>query len=229
MNPLDITVAVILLIFGYLAYRKGLLLSLFGLVSMVLSLFLANLLYPMVGRFLRTVGVYDSLQASIAKSLGLQDLVKEQTLRAQTELINALPFPSFLQNAMLANNNPEVYKLLKVDSIEAYISGYIANMIVNILSLILVFVLVMILIKVLSGILDLVSRLPVIHSFNKLGGICVGLLQGTLLIWILFIGATMFLSTNDKNQFFTLLDSSRLASFLYQKNVLLDMVLRVVA
>lgn len=53
-----------------------------------------------------------------------------------------------------------IYRLLDVDSLQAYISGFLANICVNIVSVLLVFVVVWLAVKFVLQALHIISKLP---------------------------------------------------------------------
>ena len=231
MNTLDIVVLLILVSFVAIGYKKGLAIMVLNFFRTIIALFLASQLYPSISKFLREhTGMYESLKNSIAESMGLTQVVQETTLKASTELIENLPIPEFIRNTLTSNNNPEYYKVLKVDSLEGYIAGYISNMIINSIALIIVFISVYVLMNILVSALNIVANLPIINSFNKLGGSLIGFLQGTVLIWVIIVMLTFSFSTSsapEHSDIFVMLNQSTIAIHFYNTNVILNFITNV--
>jgi uncharacterized membrane protein required for colicin V production len=227
MNVADWVVLGILIFHGIAAYHRGFVLSLFKLVSFAVSIFLTYKLYPTVSTFLRqSTRLYQGLKHSIAASLAIQgDQI--HTLHGQTELIQNLKLPGILKDALIENNNPEVYQILNVEGLKEYVSGYIANISINILAMILVLFLVTIGLKIVVSFLDLIAKLPVLHTVNKLTGLIFGLVCGTLQIWILYI-ICMFFYTNPHLQIvFGWIENGNVSKYLYENNLLLFLVTKL--
>lgn len=229
MNVLDLAVIAVIAVCVLIAYNRGLIRSVFNLLSWVVSIALANYLYPPVSRFLRTTGLYTFLKASAADSLGLDEVIVDATSKVQAELISNMYIPDFIKSALFENNNPEIYKILDASGIEDYIAGYMANIFLNIISVIAVFIIVFILMRVLASALDIISKLPVINTFNKIGGIIVGFFTAAIIIWIFFTGYILFIHGDTYLQMSEMIYGSIVAKWFYQNNVILKYVLKVVA
>ena len=63
----------------------------------------------------------------------------------------------------------------------------IAEIILQRIAWFLTFITVSILLGVLVHVLDLIAKLPVLDSVNHIGGLSVGLLEGLVIVWILFL------------------------------------------
>jgi uncharacterized membrane protein required for colicin V production len=56
---------------------------------------------------------------------------------------------------------------------------------INILGFIIVLTLVRVVVEVVAGIMDVVSKLPIISTFNRLGGAALGFLKGTAVVFVI--------------------------------------------
>ncbi|TCK86721.1 colicin V production protein [Natranaerovirga hydrolytica] len=227
MNWLDIIIIGIIVFCTLRAYRRGFILSLFSLVSLLLTILLTVQLYPVGSRLIsQHTNIYESFQSSISNTLNLEEqLSGSQTLEEQTSLINNLPLPSTIRESLLVNNNREVYDILQVNRLEDYISGYIARIAINILSFIIIFLIVYIGLRILIRTLDIISKLPVLNSVNKLLGIGFGLILGLIKVWFVFIIITFFSTNGLVMIVFEKINESSFASALYNNNVLLKIIL----
>ena len=226
MNYIDGIVLAVLALCVFTTYKKGLVLSLFNLVSWVIGLILTNLLYPFASKMLRESFLYTNIQKSVARSFGF-DSDTGVTAKIQNELINALSVPDFLKRSLLENNNSEIHTILKVSGIEDYITGYIANMLINAIAMIGVFIIVMILLRVISISLNIITKLPVLHSMDKVGGAFVGVLQGTLVIWLGMVFSVLFFAQADSSPILNSMESSLLAIHFYNNNLILEYILKI--
>lgn len=225
MNLFDLIVLLIFIISGWIAYKRGFILSLFKLVSRIVSIFLSYKLYPVVSAFLRNVSpLYEAIKSKIAPSVLTESTVQSNTLAGQSAAINNLQIPGFIKSSLIENNNPEIYKILNVDGLRDYIAGYIANICINIISLILVFIIVSIGLRIIIGILDLISKLPVLSPINNLFGLIFGVISGLINIWLFFIVLFIFQSNPLFEKVFILLEESLIAGLLYEYNLLLKWI-----
>ena len=229
MNYVDAIVIGILALFMLLSYQKGLVISLFNLVSWIIGLVLTNLLYPFVSKMLRTSFLYTAIQDSISVNLGtlLDDI--GGTIKFESDLINSLPVPDFMKTSLLENNNSEIYNILNASDINTYINAYIANMAMNVIAMVGVFVVVMVLLQMASTSLNILTKLPVINSMNKIGGAFVGFLQATLVIWLGMLLCFMFFTQMQNPQLFQDIEASIVAIHFYNNNLILEYILKIFA
>jgi len=199
-------------------YRAGLVHSVFNLFTGVLSLFLAFKLYPLAAGLLRATPLYPFLQNTILSALGVDPNSPAQlplsTLLAHT------PLPDFITSALLANNNPDIYQMLGVNSVIEYVGGYCAYMIINGIAIVVTFIIIRALLAVVSALLRIVTRLPVIHTLNRLGGVVFGALEGLLLVWVLLLALTIPVLAHNTSALGTWLNGSTVTKFLFDNNIL---------
>lgn len=227
MNLLDFGVIAVILFFGFLAYKKGFLKACFSSLPMILALAAVHFIQPIVSKMVRGTEFYVSFREKLVQSLGLENLISDTVMQSQTELIQSMPLPDFLKSALVENNNPVVYQILDVSKIQDYIGGYLANICINILTMAVVFFVTLILAKIALATLNLFAQLPVLSTVNKVAGLAVGILQGTLIIWIAGIFLTFFYSNPNFQGVVSLLKQSVLASRLYENNLLLVFILNI--
>jgi len=224
MNILDIVV--ILAVGGFMisGYMRGLARTCFNLLSFAISLAVTNAIYPHVSRYLRgTPAIYGAIKDYISGRIGLQSYIGETTLQGKTEFIQALSLPDLLRDGLLSSNNDEFYKLLNVDTLEGYIAGYLGNACINVISMILVFIAVSIIMRVIYKMLGIIDMLPVIGTFNRLGGLAFGFCLGTLAVWL---GLTVYTVLGQGHNLTALLNDSIIAVEFYNRNIFMDMVIK---
>ena len=228
MNHIDLLVIAVLGISVMMSAKRGLILSVFDLVSWVLALILTYILYPIVSRMLINTPIYTAIKENIVDRLNLSSGVQDLTIWAQNEIITSLPIPVFLQELMLQHNNPAIYQMLNVSTFEEFIASYIANIAINIIACIVVLVLVMIGLRFIAGTLNIISKLPIINSMNKIGGAVVGVLKGTIFIWIIFLGVSLLALHEDHYSILLAVEESSIGLWFYNNNVILDFILNIV-
>lgn len=224
---LDAIVVAVILGCAIAAWRKGFIRAAFGFLPMLAALIGTNFVSPYVGRFLRGTFLFDSLSGSIRDSMGLDAAIQEGTMRTQTEMIEAMPLPEFLKEALLENNNPVIYQLLDVDSLKEYIAGFLANVCLNILSVVLTFLLIYIAVTIVLNALHLFSKLPVLSFFNHFMGFLIGGVKGVFFVWLGFAVLTFFQCRAAFAELFGAMDATFIAKILYENNVLQNLILTI--
>lgn len=227
MNIIDIVIIAIILFFGIRAYKSGFIMSCLSFLPSISALLVTYIFQPILSDFIRSTQFYTNLKISIGEMLGLSSIISDTAMQAQNEIIRNMQIPEFLKSTLIENNNPVIYGLLDVNSIQEYITGFIASIIVNIACMIILFIVTSIVVKIVIKLLNTFSKLPVISLFNKIGGLLIGLLQGLIIIWVLGIGLTFFYFNPSWKEFFDMLNSSFLGSYMYENNILLFMILRI--
>jgi uncharacterized membrane protein required for colicin V production len=228
MNGLDILVIAIIGLCIAGGAMKGFVRTVLGLVNFILAIFLTNLLYPHVGRFLRGFdGLYNSLSTSIAGILGLDAIIESGANAAQSEIIAALPLPDAFKETLIANNNPIIHGALGASGISEYISGFLAGIVINVISMIAVFILIFIGLMFLTRLLDIIAKLPILNSLNKLLGAGIGAVWGLLLTWLILAVVVLYFSANTNTDMVNLLETSAIAKPLHESNFMLNSLLRI--
>lgn len=224
---LDAIVAAVILGCAVAAWRKGFIRAAFGFLPMVASLVGTKFVSPYIGRFLRETFLFDKMSGSIRESMGLDAAIRDGVMQTQTEIIEGMPLPGFLKEALLENNNPVIYQLLDVDSLKEYIAGFLANVCINVLSVVLAFVLIYIVVTVVLNALHLFSKLPVLNFFNHFSGFLVGGAKGLFFVWMGCIVLTFFQCNANFEGLFAAMENTFAANFLYENNILLYLILTI--
>jgi len=225
LTILDLSVILVFAFCIYLGYRRGLVLSLYSVCGWILALFLARQAYPYVNQFLLNSFVYDFIYRLVEANLGLDELIAEKSLVAQNALISGLALPAFIIDILQSGNNPVLHELLKAANISEYIYAYLTVICINILSMVLSFIIISMLLRAILRSLNIVTRLPVIHTLNRVGGIAAGALQGLLVVWISGLIVTGLVAMGAAPWLGEMLEQSTLAQRFVDANFLVDMIL----
>jgi uncharacterized membrane protein required for colicin V production len=199
-------------------YAKGLIRTLYRLVSFFAAIFLASRLYPYVSRLLMQTNLYDTLQNAVIDAMGLQPFVHEHVSGQAEQLIATLPLPEMIKNLLNTYNTPEMFEFLNVRTMEEYIGGFFANIMINIISMILVFFVVTILLSIVGSLLDIVGRLPVINTLNRLGGLAAGLVMGVIFVWAGLALVNLLFATPAYPAIYEGVQGSRVAHWFFENN-----------
>ena len=225
ISGFDVFIVVIIAIFIYSGYRKGLLRMIFGLVSIFFALVLANAFYGVVSSALRQTPLFTWLQEQITNALGLSEIISENIhdVIAQADIIEGLQLPAFVRTMLHANNNPEVFNLLGITRIEEYIAGFVALIIINIISAVIVFLLVLAVLKIVSKSLRLFNHIPIIGGLNRLGGAACGAAFAVLIVWAV-LAVIWFMEPGEVHD---IIRETMLTRFFYENNLILDYLMDI--
>lgn len=89
-----------------------------------------------------------------------------------------------------------------------------------IFSYVLAFIIASIALTVVCNVLDIVAKLPVLHQINKTAGLLIGMVQGVLDVWIMFIVLDLFGQTELGSILLTMVHSNEFVRALYENNLL---------
>jgi uncharacterized membrane protein required for colicin V production len=216
LNLIDLGVVIIIALFVIYGLRKGLILTVFRFVSFFASIALARYLYPHVSRFLRDTPLYGMLQKLVSDAMGLAP--------SGAVGLDALPIPGILKDMLISNNTQDIYDLLRVETIEGYVTGFFANIIINVMSIALVFALAWAALSLIGHMLDLISRLPILSTLNRIGGLAVGLLMGGCVAWAGLMLIGIFFATPAYPEVFAYMQGSVAARWFFDSGFVMDIL-----
>jgi hypothetical protein len=203
--------------------KVGFIRTVFSLVSMILAVVLTLWISPLMEDFLKSNEKFtNGLTAKIEKMLPFA--TEKVVEKEQDSLIDEMKLPKSLKQSLKENNTLERQKELAANSFQEYISRYLAEIIINALSFILTFIIISILLWVVCLGLNIISKLPLIHSVNKTAGLLAGCVQGLIEVWLFFILLTVFGSTSFGQKVLEMIGESELLSIIYNNNILLRFI-----
>ena len=189
----DGLVLAVLLIFACIGARRGLILSLCGLLAFVVAFlgasFAARTLSPVVA---------DALEPKFAAAIEeqLNESIRQQAEAGEAAVLSPDDVP--LEGVLDALREMGFYETLinTVDravesgmtavaaSAAAAVAAAIAQSVAYLILFLLGFFLILLGWRLLSRALDLVARLPGLHFLNKTGGALFGLVQGCIILFV---------------------------------------------
>ena len=218
LNALDVIILAVVMLCTIVGYNKGLIRTVYRLISFVIALFIAYQIYPYVARILRQTFLFPTLQRGIASFMNLEPRIVGYATPQGAEMIDSLPIPAILQALLHSFNTPEMFDTLNVATMEEYISGFFANIAVNGLAIVLVFVVTLIALFIIGAMLDIVSKLPIINTINRIGGAAFGIVVSGAAIWLGLVVAVLFV-TSDTPVVYNALDGSWIAGLLLERTL----------
>lgn len=224
MNWLLIVVLGIFVGLTYMGYRKGLIMTAFSIGSVIISLVLTSILTPIIGTSVRNnPSVYNAVNQKMQEIVNLEQ-VDDATNEAQYAAIDELGLPNSIKKILKDNNNVEVYKERAVTSFKEYIADYLTRIAINAIVYVLVYMVVRIAVMVAARMLNVISRLPMVYQFDKVGGALVGFAKGLLIVWLVFVVVTMLASSQLGQSALTCIAKSPFLNFVYKSNLILMVV-----
>lgn len=210
---IDIVIVAIIALCLFLGYRRGFTGSLLKILSFVLAIVIAFILFkPVSNLVINHTKWDDSLKTSI------EQFITEKT--STPEERSSLPqvIVDYIDETMAQSVNEA-----KEVAIENTAQS-VTNLIVNAGVWIAVFIIARILLIFIKFITALIAKLPVIKQFDKLGGILYGILEAFVILYVLLAIISFIAPMINNAEFIDALNKSFIGSMLYNNNILLKIL-----
>lgn len=238
MNWLLILALAIIGVFAFIGWRVGFVKSVFSLVSTIAVIIITILVSPIVSNMLKdsekiSGGIQTKLESVIDLS-GIAENLSADEEKDPLAFIDGLELPDSIKDTIkdsltttMEEKKEDAADFVgdKLGSLEVYICELLTNIILNALGFFITFIVAAVGIAVLCFVLDLLSKLPVLHQINTLFGVAMGAVEGLVILWIFFVVITMLGSTGFGQSCMTMISESKILSFLYDSNILSKILL----
>lgn len=164
----DIIILLIVIGAAMLGYKKGLVHSVFNFGHHIVSLVAAILFYPVVTDWLATTSLQQKIYELVSGKMGGGTDVSQ--------------LPSFMQEAVKSGTQ----------AVTDATATMLTQVFLTIIAVLIVFVGVKIILWVASFFVKSVTKLPVIKTFNKIGGFFFGVLSGIVITYVILAIVSMF-------------------------------------
>lgn len=167
------------------------------------------------------LSVITQYTGALLEKLNLPDNISEQIEKiASADGLKKLTSDNTLVTVAKLSNGS--ISSIVVAMIAVKLSGIIFNAIVYVA----VFAIVFVLLRVLVIITGVLSKLPVIKQANEIGGLALGIVEGLLLVWLMFIIITACGNSSWASVALADIADNKLLSFLYDSNLILKLVFK---
>ncbi len=238
MNWLLIVALAIIGVCAFAGWRAGFVKSVFSLVSTIAVIIITILVSPLVTTMLKSnesiYGAITSKLENVIDLTGIAENLSPEEEKDPAAFIDGLELPESIKETIknslvetMEEKEAQAAEFVgnQLDSLEKYICELLANIILNAIGFFVTFLVAAIGIAILCFVLDIISKLPVLHQINTLAGIAFGALEGLVILWIVFVVITMLGSTTFGQACMTMISESKILSFLYDSNVLSKILL----
>ncbi len=217
-------VIVFLLIMYWFGYSKGFIRIVLSFAMTIISFVLAILLAAPFESFVKnSTPVYDKINKQMTEYVSKYvpkelDVASEEL---QKEAIRELNLPSAIQSRLIDSNTIDEKLAMGTESFSEYLAVSLTDTLVEAFSVIILFICIKLILRIIVSLIDLISKLPLIHGVNKSLGGLVGLAEGILIIWVVCIMLTAISGTEIGQQIFSAISTNKILSFIYNNNLLL--------
>ena len=229
MNWLLLIVIAIIAVGAFLGGRAGLVKAVFSLVSTIAVIILTTLLSPIVTGILQeNETITGTITGKLDEIINLEFMAEGmENENDPLGYVENLSLPESIKEILieaiekvLAERQEEAESFVgdKLEALENYICGVLSDMIIRAIGFVITLIVVAAGVALLCFLLDILSKLPVIHQLNTLAGAAFGALEGLMIVWIFFIILTMFASTAFGQNVFAMISESEMLGYLYDHN-----------
>lgn len=207
----DLIIIAVVLLFIFLGYKKGLTGSLIKLLSFIIAIVVAFVLYkPVANAVIENTVIDDNIRTTLSATLGVEDKTENTEENVPSTIMD--------------NINKEIENA--TDEVKANVIDHTTITIVNIGSGIVIFLAVRVILVIISLFAKILTDLPVIKQVDKLGGLAYGAIEGIVIVYAVLavISLTSVIWVN--NAVVTAIAKSSLGEMLYNNNIILNLLFK---
>lgn len=205
-------------------YKRGMIRLLISLVTTVVAFLISIILLEPCEMFIKNnTPVYDKIKEQMTEYTDkyVTSELDFSTREKQKETIEQLNLPKAIQDKLLEDNMTDEKLTMNVDTINDYIATSLTDITVSALAMFVLFVITKMILRIIISLLNVISRLPIIHEMNKLLGSAVGLVEGIFVIWVLCLFVTFMSGTHTGEMIMSAISSNSILSFIYNSNIIM--------
>lgn len=193
-------------------YRKGLVKVAVKIFAFLIAVVVTFVLYKPVSNLIIEKTELDEKIENIIIEKGSQEIQESNGEVKENGFITYMQH--YVGDIVAETQNQFVGNLADVVSVKA----------INLIAIIGIFIITRLALNLLTFILDIITKLPIINQFNKLGGTIYGSLRGLIVVYFVLAIAFLIVSVTGNKVILTLIDSSTITKFMYTNNILLKFI-----
>ena len=196
---LDLVVILIVLLFTFLGYKQGLVKTAIKILAFFIALIVASSLYKPVGNI-------------IIKNTEIDEKIEER-IKAKILPENYEEKLSIIPNSIIETGEQSINSLAKT----------ISNKIIYYVTFLVLFLVIKIILRFITLLSDLITKLPIIKQFDKVGGLIYGFLKGIVIITVIFAIVSLASPLLDV-KYVNTIEKSFLSKKLYHNNYIVELI-----
>lgn len=207
----DLIIIAVVLLFIFLGYKKGLTGSLIKLLSFIIAIVVAFVLYkPVANAVIENTVIDDNIRTTLSATLGVEDKTENTEENVSSTIMD--------------NINKEIENA--TDEVKANVIEHTTITIVNIGSGIVIFLAVRVILVIISLFAKILTDLPVIKQVDKLGGLAYGAIEGIVIVYAVLAVISLTSVIWANNAVVTAIAKSSLGEMLYNNNIILNLLFK---
>ena len=208
---LDIILLAILALSIFWGYKKGLVKVAVKLCAFLIAVIVTIVFYkPVSNLIIDNTQLNEKIENIIIEN-GTKEL-EEANEEEQKNLLEIMQ--EYVDNTITQTQNEIVKNAAKEISVR----------LINILVIVGLFIATRLALTLLVLVSDLITSIPIIKQFNELGGVLYGVIRGLALVYLILAIVFLIVSISANNNILTMIDSSIITQFMYENNLLLNII-----
>ena len=212
----DLIIIAVIGVFIYLGYRKGLVKTVFSVVSIFLSAFIATKVYPILTNIMT-----NSTDIENKISLVVYNNLSKLKITSLEDIPQFSNMPENIKSAISTDVMGATGQKLILQ-----LSDYIANIILTLICIVVAYIVVSIIVSIIGNVLESIAKLPGLNSINKLGGIIAGLAKGVIIVYLVLFVIGMLPIKSFKGVAAQVKDSY-IGGYIYNNNIITEQVTKL--
>lgn len=209
---LDIILILIIGISIFLGYKKGLIKVGVKLFAFIIAVIVTLLLYkPVANLIIEKTELDETIESVIIKN-GTQEIENNGGKTTEDGFLEYMQ--KYVGDTVAETQNEIVTNVAQVVSVKT----------INLIAIIGIFIVTRLGLIIFTFISDIITQLPIIKQFNKLGGTIYGVLRGLLIVYFILAIAFLIVSATGNNAILTIIDSSIITKLMYTNNIFLNII-----
>lgn len=193
---IDLVVILFILACVFFGYKKGLVKLGIHLLSFVIAILITFILYRPIADF---VIQYTTIDETIENAI--VDKMVKNNINQKEDMLEEL-IDNTKDKILLEVAKPITYNII--------CTGV----------MILLFIFSKILLLVISSFADIITKLPIIEQFNKVGGILYGIIIGFFITYVILLIVSFIAKVNPENYANKEIENTYLTKLMYENNIL---------
>lgn len=209
---IDCIIVIIMALFIYVGYRKGFIKVAISLLAFIISILITLLFYrPIATQIMNNTEIDEKINESIYSSIKDVDFQNEEE-KSNNQIIKLAE--KYVEEALVESK----------ENTAKYVADSLTITIVEGITFIGLLIALRIALLLLNLIADFIGNLPIIKQFNKSGGIIYGILEGILVINIVFAILYILNPICANGEIQKNIEKSNLGKLIYENNIIINTV-----
>lgn len=220
---IDIIIIAVIALCTFLGYKKGLIKLAVGILGFFLAIIIALVLYTPISNFIiNNTSVKDNIKNAISDTVKSY-VIKEENAEGEEKQQESKVMVTYIdgivakQKEMIVTGEKEL-----IDTV----SDNVAVNIIRIGVALAVFIISKLILIFINVFADLIGKLPIIKQFNKVGGTIYGIIQGILIVYIVFAIISLIAPMLNKTDFLEQINNSLIGNMVYNNNIILKLLFK---